>query len=100
MNRGSQHFTGGRDKNHLKEKEMQEGKVVVWGGLTNSWEKKREAKDKGEGERYTQIQSTRYFPKVEGDFQIIKVQEASSPQNEKKPSPMYTKEDAKNPAEM
>ena len=24
-----------------KKKEMQEGKVVVWGGLTNSWEKKK-----------------------------------------------------------
>ena len=46
-------------------------------------EKKTEAKDKGERERYTQIQSTRYFPRVEGDLQIIKVQEASSPQNEK-----------------
>ena len=29
---------------------MQEGKVVVWGGLTNSWEKKE-----SEGERYTQL---------------------------------------------
>ena len=63
-------------------------------------EKKRKAKDKGERERYTQIQSTRYFPRVEGDLQIIKVQEASSPQNEKNQAPMYTKEDAKNPAEM
>ena len=27
-------------KNHPKEKEMQEGKVVVWGGFTNSWGKK------------------------------------------------------------
>ena len=24
-----------------KEKELQKGKIVVWGGLTNSWEKKR-----------------------------------------------------------
>ena len=46
-------------------------------------EEKTEAKDKGERERYTQIQSTRYFPRVEGDLQIIKIQEASSPQNEK-----------------
>ena len=29
---------------------MQEGKVVVWGGLTKSWEKK-----KSERERYTQL---------------------------------------------
>ena len=28
-------------KTILKEKEMQQGKMVVWGGLTNSWEKKR-----------------------------------------------------------
>ena len=31
--------------------ETQEGKVVVWGGLTNSWEKK-EVRGKGEKERY------------------------------------------------
>ena len=31
----------GGDKNHPKEKQTQEGKVVVWGGLTNSWGKKR-----------------------------------------------------------
>ena len=29
--------------------------MVVWGGLTNSWEKKREAKGKGEKERYTHL---------------------------------------------
>ena len=33
---------------------MQKGKTVVWGGLTNSWEKKK-AKDKGEKERYTHV---------------------------------------------
>ena len=32
---------GGSDQNHPKEKEMQEGKMVVGGGLTNSWENKR-----------------------------------------------------------
>ena len=37
----------------LLEKEMQEGKVVVWGGLTNSWGKKREPESKGEREKYT-----------------------------------------------
>ena len=31
---------------------MQKGKMVVWGGLTNSYEKKR-SKSKGEKERYT-----------------------------------------------
>ena len=33
---------------------MQEGKVVVWGGLTNSWEKKRKERQK-EREQYTQL---------------------------------------------
>ena len=35
---------------------MQEGKVIVWGGFTNSWEeKRREVKGKGERRRYTQL---------------------------------------------
>ena len=33
---------------------MQKGKIVVWGGLTNSWEEKRR-KDKAEKERYIQL---------------------------------------------
>ena len=41
-------------KTIIKEKEMQEDQVVSWGGLTSSWEKK-EAKGKGEKERYTQL---------------------------------------------
>ena len=36
MNRASEHCTGGGDQNHPQEKEMQEGNVVVRGGLTNS----------------------------------------------------------------
>jgi len=32
---------GGGDQDHPQEKEMQKGKMVVWGGLTNSWENKR-----------------------------------------------------------
>ena len=32
---------GGSDQDHPQEKEMQKGKLVVSGGLTNSWEKKR-----------------------------------------------------------
>ena len=35
------------------EKKMQEGKVVVWRGFKNSWDKKRNGK--GERERYTQL---------------------------------------------
>ena len=40
MDGGSWHFTGGSDQDHPQEKEMQRGKIVVWGGLTKSWEKK------------------------------------------------------------
>ena len=36
MDRGLQHCTGGNDQNYLKEKEMQEGKVVVGGNFTNN----------------------------------------------------------------
>ena len=40
MDGGLWHFTEGTNQDHPQEKEMQEGKMVVWGGLTNSWEKK------------------------------------------------------------
>ena len=46
--------TEGRDQEYAQEKEMQKGKMVVWGGLTNSREKKR-SKGKGEKERYTHL---------------------------------------------
>ena len=45
---------GGGNQNHPQGKQMQKGKMVVWGGLTNSW-KRREAKNKGEKERYTHL---------------------------------------------
>ena len=48
----SLHCTGGSDQNHSQEKEMQEGKMVGWGGLKNSWER-REKKGKGERKRHT-----------------------------------------------
>ena len=54
MDRGSWHCTGSSDQDHLQEKEMQKGKIVVWEGLTNSWENK-EVKGKGEKERYTHL---------------------------------------------
>ena len=41
VNGGLWHCTGGSDRDHLQEKETQKGKMVVWGGFTNSWEKKR-----------------------------------------------------------
>ena len=45
---------GGGNQNHPQGKQMQKGKMVVWGGLTNSW-KRREAKGKGEKERYIRL---------------------------------------------
>ena len=41
--------TGGGDQNYPKEKEMQEGQVVVLEGLTNSWEKKRHQRQRKKG---------------------------------------------------
>ena len=54
MNGGSWHCTGGNDQDHPQEKEMQKGKMVVWGGLQIA-EKRREAKGRGEKERYTHL---------------------------------------------
>ena len=54
MDGGSWHCTGGRDLDRPQEKDVQKGKMVVWGGLTNSYEK-REVKGKGEKERYTHL---------------------------------------------
>ena len=51
---GSWHCTGGRDQDHPWEKEMQKGKTAVWGGLKIAV-KRREAKSKGEKERYTHL---------------------------------------------
>ena len=47
-------ITGGRDQDHPQEKEMQKGKMVLWGGLTISCEKKR-SESKGEKESYTHL---------------------------------------------
>ena len=41
MEGGLWHCTRGSDQDHAQEKEMQKGKIIVWWGLTNSWEKKR-----------------------------------------------------------
>jgi len=46
MDGGSWHCTGGRDQDHPQEKEMQKGKMVAWGSLTNSYDEKQKAKDK------------------------------------------------------
>ena len=42
-------WTGGRDP---QEKEMQKGKMVVSGGLTKSWEKKRSERQRRKGKIY------------------------------------------------
>ena len=44
-----------RDQDQPHGKEMQKSKMTVWGGLTNSCEKKSEVKSKGEKERYTHL---------------------------------------------
>ena len=53
MDVGSWHCTGDRDQDHPHGKEMQKGKMVVRGGLTNSCEKKRRERQrrKGKGEK-------------------------------------------------
>ena len=44
--------TGDRDQDRTQENEMQKGKMVVWGGLTNSWEKKRSKRQRRKGKIY------------------------------------------------
>ena len=43
---------GGSDQDHPQEKEMLKGKVVVWGRLTNSWEKNRSKRQRRKGKIY------------------------------------------------
>ena len=43
-----------RDQDHPHGKEMQKGKMVVWGGLTNSCERKRSKKQR-KRERYSHL---------------------------------------------
>ena len=54
MDRGSWCGTGGSNQDHPREKEMQKGKMVVWGGLKIA-EKRRQAKGKGAKESYTYL---------------------------------------------
>ena len=44
MEGGLEHCKGGSDQNYPKENEMKGGKMVVWGGLTNSLGKMRSEK--------------------------------------------------------
>ena len=52
MDGGSWHCIGGRDQDHPQEKEIQKVKMAVWGGLTNSWEKKRSERQRKKGKIY------------------------------------------------
>ena len=54
MDRGSRHCTVGSDQDHPQEKEMQKGKMVSEEALQLAM-KRREAKGKGEKERYTHL---------------------------------------------
>ena len=49
MDGDSWHCTEGRDRHHPQEKEMQKGKMIVWGGLTNSCEKKKSERQRRKG---------------------------------------------------
>ena len=49
MDRGSWLGIWVSDQDHPQEKWMQQGKMVVWGGLTNSWEKKRWGRQRRKG---------------------------------------------------
>ena len=48
------HCIGDRDQEYPHGKEMEKSKITVWGGLTNSCER-REVKSKGEKERYKHL---------------------------------------------
>ena len=52
MDGGLWHCTGGGDQNHPPEKEMQKGKIVVWGGLIDNWEKNRSKSQRRKGKTY------------------------------------------------
>ena len=52
MDGGSWHCTGDRDQDHPHGKEMQRSKMAIWGGLTNSCEKKRSEKQRRKGRIY------------------------------------------------
>ena len=52
MEGGLWHCTGDRNQDHPQEKEMQKSKLAVWGGFTNSFEKKRNVKQRRNGKIY------------------------------------------------
>ena len=44
---------GDSDQDHPQEKEMQKGKMIVWGDLMNTWENKRSKKQRRKGKIYS-----------------------------------------------
>ena len=68
------------EQNHPKEKEKQEGKVVIWAGFINTWRKKWSKKQGRKGKVYP---TKRTFPKNSTDKkaffneQCIKLEENS-----------------------
>ena len=52
MDGGLWHCTRERDQDHPHGKEMQKSEMTVWGGLTNSCEKKRSEKQRSKGKIY------------------------------------------------
>ena len=63
MDIGLRHCTGGSEQDHPQGKEMQKSKMAVWGGLTNSCEKKR-SESKGEKERFKHLNAE--FQRIAG----------------------------------
>ena len=53
------------DQDHPHGKEMQKSQMAVWGGLSNSYEK-REVKSKGEKERYKHLNAE--FQRIAGEI--------------------------------
>ena len=52
MDGGSWHCTGDRNQDHPQEKEIQKSKMTIWGGFTNSSEKKKHEKQRRTGKIY------------------------------------------------
>ena len=52
MDGGTWHSTGDRNQQHPQAKEMQKSKMAVWGGITNSCEKKESQKQRRKGKIY------------------------------------------------
>ena len=53
MDGGPWHCTGVKDQDHSQEEEMEKGKTVVWGGLTNRFEKKRNERQRRKRKIYS-----------------------------------------------